>query len=48
MRRNDSSAIWSTIGFACGEYSASTAWAIALTPLVTDSRTGMPSVRSTS
>ena len=38
----------SATGLACGAYSASTACAIALIPLVTDSATGMPTVRSTS
>ncbi len=48
MRATASSAMESVTGSDCGEYSASTACARALTALVTDRSTGRLRVRSTS
>ena len=44
--RTPSSAIRDTIGEASGAYRASTAWAMALKPLVTDTSMGRPTVSS--
>lgn len=46
MARTPSSAISAISGEVSGAYSASTAWAIALMPLVTESGTGRERVRA--